>query len=298
MRTFSVAVLLVFASSVAVAQTPGGQRLEYDRIIELSGVAPGGIAWDGTSLWAAQIFVESDDRVNRHIKIDTGSGAWVAVVTPWPLGPSNGDLAFDGEALLRVEEQLGTIWRVSRRGDTLSSFRSPDHRQNGDPNTWGITSAAGRLFVSTYRNTKAVYELDPHTGEVLRSFSLPTKTTLGIELVGRAILAADVFTSLLYRLDVESGRVLAVDTLPMFSPFGLAFDGKHLWVSGRKERNAEKTVIYRVLLPTVIHGGVPAELIDMSLSTRDDESEHGWLPSGLHADMMTGKGVGASRSGR
>ena len=243
MRPTLTVFLFVLLSSTAASQDPG-RRLTFDRAIDIPDASIGGIAWDGEALWAAPMRVADEDTSQVvHYVVDTSGTMLDTLRLPRPLGESSGGLAWIGDTLLRVEEQMGRVYRMTRSGDTINSFRTPDSA--GLLNSWGIAVDGRRLYLSVYDSDSALYELDPTTGAVLRQLPVPSFRVLGITMVGRRLIGADFYRGLLYHLDPETAAVLAVDTLPLPNVLGLAYDGAHLWVAARNGFGA-RSVIHRI----------------------------------------------------
>jgi transglutaminase-like putative cysteine protease len=112
----------------------------------------------------------------------------------------------------------------------------------------------GLLFVPVW--------LAAFTGEIVRTFDLPSTCPTGLEYDGQNLWLADRKTDLLYCIDKTSGKVLRQIPSPGYWPMGLAWDGKALWVS-----DLQTSKIYRVdvknglILSTVDSpGGSPRDL--------------------------------------
>jgi len=69
------------------------------------------------------------------------------------------------------------------------------------------------------------------TGEIVKTFDLPSTCPTGLEYDGQNLWLADRKTDLLYCIDKANGKVLRQIPSPGYWPMGLAWDGKALWVS-------------------------------------------------------------------
>ena len=68
-----------------------------------------------------------------------------------------------------------------------------------------------------------------YTGEVIKSFNIPSNYPTGLTFDGKNIWFADYQTDLLYCIDPESGKVVRTIPSPAYWPEGLAWDGEFLW---------------------------------------------------------------------
>jgi len=76
-----------------------------------------------------------------------------------------------------------------------------------------------------------VFEIDPDTCQVDRSFPTPGHAPSGICWDGTYIWITDRDSRHIDRLDTDSGKVLRSILAPGFSPYGLAHDGQNMWVT-------------------------------------------------------------------
>jgi hypothetical protein len=83
--------------------------------------------------------------------------------------------------------------------------------------------------------------LSAFTGEIVKSFDLPSSCPTGLTFDGKNLWLADRKTDQLYCLEKNTGRVVRQIPSPGFWPMGLAWDGHALWVSDRHDGK-----IYRV----------------------------------------------------
>jgi streptogramin lyase len=76
-----------------------------------------------------------------------------------------------------------------------------------------------------------VFEIDPDTCNVERSFPTPGHAPSGLCWDGNYVWITDRDSRRIDRLDTATGEVLRSVLAPAFTPYGLAHDGEHLWVT-------------------------------------------------------------------
>lgn len=75
-----------------------------------------------------------------------------------------------------------------------------------------------------------LYQIDPETGTVIRSFASPAGTPFGLTFDGKYLWNDDAGTDLIYQIDPVTGMVLRSFATPgQGFASGLAWDGKYLW---------------------------------------------------------------------
>ncbi|MFH1214403.1 MAG: transglutaminase domain-containing protein [Candidatus Neomarinimicrobiota bacterium] len=77
--------------------------------------------------------------------------------------------------------------------------------------------------------------LAAYTGEIVKTFDLPSTCPTGLEYDGQNLWLADRKTDQLYCIDKTNGKVVHQLPSPGYWPMGLAWDGKALWVSDNKD---------------------------------------------------------------
>ena len=64
---------------------------------------------------------------------------------------------------------------------------------------------------------------------MIRSFSAPNNTPVGLVWDGRTLWCADDGTDTIYQVDPVTGTVIRSFSCPSTKPRGLAWDGRTLW---------------------------------------------------------------------
>ncbi|MCX6880437.1 MAG: hypothetical protein NTW21_42525 [Verrucomicrobia bacterium] len=217
------------------------------------GGAPHGLAWDGSSLWL------SDTLQGKVFQLDTNG----TVLSSYNFGPLLG-LAWDGTHLWGVSNSpypRGTVYEIGATGQVFSSFSPPGDYPSGlawDGECLWIT--IGGSFMGTtgklYRVTKA--------GVVVSSFAIPNDVLIprDVEYDGMNLWLLDQgsgsglkrlwhFTtagSLIGSYHVDS-FISPYPTYHNHSPYGIAYDGRHLWISGETTnlRGVLSDAVFKVL---------------------------------------------------
>src|SRR3954451_13064853 len=162
-----------------------------------------GVTHDGRRVWFA-----SGDRINA---LDPASGTVERTIEV----PAHAGTAFDGRHLFQIAE--ARIQKIDpESGEVVSTIPAPSG--GGDS---GLAWAEGSLWVGAYRDRK-IHQIDPATGDILRSISC-TRFVTGVTWVDGELwhgtLEDDV--SDIRRIDPATGEVL--DQLDM--PAGTSVSG-------------------------------------------------------------------------
>jgi glutamine cyclotransferase len=174
--------------------TPAVIEREYGPFPEVEKV--NGVTFDGRHVWFA-----SGERLNA---LDPQSGAIVRSIDV----AAHAGTAFDGRHLFQIAEDR--IQRIDlQTGAVLSSIPAPG--AGGDS---GLTWAEGSLWVGHYR-ARRIYEVDPETGQVLRTID-SNRFVTGVSWVDGELWHAtwDDDGSDLRRIDPRTGEVFDVRTMP------------------------------------------------------------------------------------
>lgn len=167
-----------------------------------------GVTFDGRHVWFA-----SGDRLNA---LDPESGTIVRTLDV----AAHAGTAFDGRYLFQIAEDR--IQRIDvQTGAVIASIPAPG--AGGDS---GLAWAEGSLWVGHYRERR-IYQVDPETGEVLRTIE-SNRFVTGVSWVDGELWHAtwDGDGSDLRRIDPESGHVLELRTMPEGTGIsGLESDG-------------------------------------------------------------------------
>src|SRR5258707_12338141 len=109
-----------------------------------------GVSYDGTNIWMA-----TGDALNA---VDPDSGAIVRKLAV----RAQAGTAFDGQHLFQIAENR--IQKIDPdSGRVLATIPAP-----GGGNDSGLAWAEGTLWVGQHRDRK-IYQIDPHTGAILRT---------------------------------------------------------------------------------------------------------------------------------
>ncbi|MGH6616254.1 Vgb family protein [Sphingomonas sp.] len=167
-----------------------------------------GVSYDGERVWFA-----AGDRMNAF---DPANGD---VVRSIDLAAHAGT-AFDGEHLFQIAENR--IQKIDfRTGKLLATIPAP-----GGGGDSGLAFAEGALWVGEYRARK-IHQVDPETGEVLRSIDsnrFVTGVTWAEGDLWHGTWEGD--DSDLRRIDPETGEILETIEMPSGTMIsGLEFDG-------------------------------------------------------------------------
>lgn len=167
-----------------------------------------GVTFDGRHVWFA-----SSDRLNA---LDPDSGAIVRTIDV----AAHAGTAFDGRHLFQIAEDR--IQRIDlETGTVLSSIPAP--AAGGDS---GLAWAEGSLWVGHYRERK-IYQVDPDTGQVLRTIE-SNRFVTGVSWVDGELWHAtwDGDGSDLRQVDPQTGEVLERRVMPEGTGIsGLESDG-------------------------------------------------------------------------
>lgn len=174
-----------------------------------------GLTWDGRQVWFA-----TGNRLNALDPVTGKKGRAIDVA-------AHAGTAFDGRHLYQIAEEC--IQKIDPdTGAILGTIPAPGH--GGDS---GLAWAEGVLWVGEYR-ARRIHEVDPATGEVLRTLESNRFVTGVTWLDGElwhATLENDA--SELRRIDVRTGAVQeTLEMPPGMAVSGLESDGKERFYCG------------------------------------------------------------------
>ena len=204
-------LVLLAVVALPVAGKAGSPPGAVERTIPLDLRTPTGLAWDGRSLWVADLDTATLNAVDpasgkvlrtldapgyspmglawdgeRLWVLDSGDATAYAVdpdsgltVRALPLDSDTArGIAWDGTALWTVDARAGVISRLDGSdGTTWKSFSSPLAGRKGDE--IGMVFTRGRLVVAD-RLSDTIYRIDPKEGVVLDSFPSPGPYPTGL----------------------------------------------------------------------------------------------------------------------
>ena len=109
-------------------------------------------------------------------------------------------------------------------GRVIRSFAAPGLL------SFGLAWDGARLWVQD-DVSNLIYQLDPVTARVLRSFTQPHADITGICVVpGRNLYAVSSSANLVYEVDIVTGRTLRSFSTPAADCYDMAWDGRYLWL--------------------------------------------------------------------
>ena len=155
-----------------------------------------GVTYDGQQVWFA-----SGEKLNS---IDPSSGKMLRSIDV----AAKAGTAFDGKYLYQIAEKR--IQKVDREtGRVLSTIPAP-----GDGGDSGLTWAEGTLWVGHYRSRK-IYQVDPNTGEILRTVE-SNRFVTGVTWVDGQLWHAtwEGDESEIRRVDLQTGEVVESIEMP------------------------------------------------------------------------------------
>ena len=173
-----------------------------------------GVSFDGRLVWFA-----SGEKLNA---LDPANGEISRSIEV----PAYAGTAFDGRHLFQIaEDRIQKIDPAS--GAVIATIPTP-----GESNS-GLTWAEGSLWIGQYRDRK-IHQLDPETGEVLRTIESKRFVT-GVTWLDKELWHGtwEGDSSDLTRIDPETGEVLESIDLPGGTGVsGLECDGKERFFCG------------------------------------------------------------------
>lgn len=174
-----------------------------------------GVTFDGRHVWFA-----SGDRLNA---LDPDSGTIVRTIDV----AAHAGTAFDGRHLFQIAEDR--IQRIDLgTGAVIASIPAP-----GGGGDSGLAWAEGSLWVGHYRERR-IYQVDPETGQVLRTIE-SNRFVTGVSWVDGELWHAtwDGDGSDLRQVDPRTGEVLERRTMPEGTGIsGLESDGGRRFFCG------------------------------------------------------------------
>ena len=215
-------ILIVFSISIIFA--------EFGEVVH-SIPAPGhysnGLAWDGSSLWVANIAdaSHSDDYWYRIFQISPEDGE---ILTSFSTNPYfYHGLTFD-ENYLWGEHNYTSIEKLDNLGESLQEFSAV-------PLAVGLAfdQYNNILFQSTTQ-PGAIYKFDADTGEIIGELypDEPYEHGWGdLAFDGTYLWHINVASDMIYKIDQYTGAILDQFPAPSNQCEGLTFDGWYLWVS-------------------------------------------------------------------
>jgi glutamine cyclotransferase len=174
-----------------------------------------GVTYDGRQVWFA-----SGDKLNAF---DPASGKILRSID----AAADAGTAFDGQYLFQIAGDH--IQKIdSKTGHVLATIPAPSGGGNS-----GLAWAEGTLWVGQYRNRK-IHQVDPRTGEVLRSIE-SNRFVTGVTWVDRELWHGtwEDDASELRRVDPRTGDVLErLELPPGVGVSGLESNGGDLFFCG------------------------------------------------------------------
>jgi len=226
---FAGALLGLLALGAGAQTVPGTVLKELPLALK----TPTGLAWDGESLWVADLESATLSAVDPKTgqvrrKVDApgylplglawdGTRLWVvdgADKTAYGLNPATGvteralpldtdtpeGIGWDGKDLWTLDARAGLLVRLDESdGTTFRSFPCPTCGGGRRGQEIGLAFDGRNLFVSD-RMTDTLYRVDPRTGAVLDDFPSPGPYPAGLAWDGEALWNVDFETRSLYRL--------------------------------------------------------------------------------------------------
>ncbi len=145
-------------------------------------------------------------------------------------GPFCNGLAWDGEHFWLSRGDSAVLYRLSSTGVVETVFGLPPEVVFPADLTWD----GAHLWMVDEQSARA-YELDPATGNALRSFRLPDSASAdpnswGLAWDGQYLWHSDYTgTGHIYQLDTVAGAVVSQFIPPNGDMLGIAWDGTYLW---------------------------------------------------------------------
>jgi len=123
----------------------------------------------------------------------------------------------------RSGNPLSTEYRWSfTTGITIDFIDMPGFRCQG------AAYDGENLWISDSENNM-VYEIDPETADIIRSFATPGSFPTGLAFDSDYLWSADLVSDKLYKINSINGTVELEFASPGDQPKGLAYDGAYLW---------------------------------------------------------------------
>jgi len=183
-----------------------------------------GVTYDGQRVWFA-----SGDKLNA---LDPETGERVRTID----AAAHAGTAFDGHHLFQLSGDR--IQKIDpNTGRVLSSIPAPGGGGSG------LTWAEGTLWMGQYRNRK-IFQLDPHTGEILRTIE-SNRFVTGVTWVDGELWHAtfEGDESDLRRVDPHTGEVLERLAMPPgVNVSGLESDGGGRFFCGGEDSGKVRAV--------------------------------------------------------
>jgi glutamine cyclotransferase len=174
-----------------------------------------GVTYDGQHVWFA-----SGDKLNA---VDPSSGEMLRSIDV----AAHAGTAFDGKYLYQIAEDR--IQKIDlKTGRVLATIPAP-----GGGGDSGLAWAEGTLWVGQYRNRK-IYQVDPHTGKILRTIESDRFVT-GVTWIDGELWHAtwEGDKSDLRCVDPQTGAVLqTLEMPPGIRVSGLESDGADQFFCG------------------------------------------------------------------
>ncbi|MBU1652455.1 transglutaminase, partial [bacterium] len=210
-RSFaSTGLILLTAVSLSFATTG-----DIIKAFPVPGTCPTGLAWDGGSLWLADL------KTDLFYQISPQDGSVLREIpapTYRPLG-----LCYDGEALWCIDGEEERLLRIDpETGLVTKNFESPV------PQPTGLTWDGQYLWLAS-RGLKELHQLSTIDGTTIVSFASPSGSPQGLAFDGNYLWVADRIRNRIYMVNPTGGEVIVMFDAPAPYADGLAWDGKNLW---------------------------------------------------------------------
>ena len=206
------------------------------------GRTPTGLAWDGNSLWSADLATKT------IYQIDPNTGE-VKYAVPAPNNAMISALEWDGSHLWCSDFLNNCLYKLDVSDGSIVRTISLNSEA-----PQGMTFHGGHLLCQDSESQK-IYKLDINTETYADSMMTVGgyKDNLGIAWDGAYLWSTDLENRVLCMIDIQRHQIIRLLSSPGTYPYGLTFDGTDLW-----NVDFQTDTIYKIS----IHGGEQHQIYD------------------------------------
>jgi YVTN family beta-propeller protein len=195
-------------------------------------ISPVGLCYDGEYLYLVDNKTNTITKVHPHREKEDEK----IILTNLEKRVSFSGIAYDGKYFYLSDKDNDLVYKVSKKGEVITSFPSPGHSPQG------LVFDGNYLWNGDYIDNK-LYKINLSTGEPIHYFDSPGNSPRGLAFDGNYLLNSDSGSDTIYQIDPSTGTVIDSFPAPGKDPRGIVYDGIYLWCI-----NEDVATIYRLRL--------------------------------------------------
>ncbi len=249
-------IFFVIMAMCFIAGTAWSQELSLVETISAPDSSIEGLALDSGEIWVCYSAYATVYK-GMIVKIDMSGNILASFKAPGKLtsdsAPANEGLAFDGTYLWVMNWSDDNLYKITKTGEVVSSFKIPDSSES-------VTWDGGNLWLTNSANNK-IYKIDSTTGAILHTINSPEWESGvepdGLAYDGQYLCVSNNNGKKIYKIDPKTGEIITTysNTFDYGTVYALAWDGKYLLTGGAETSAVKKYTVAQIpegyLNPTI-----------------------------------------------